>query len=236
MTRPSRTHNGPVDTSVPVVEITVGGQAAQSVRCKALLDPGVTISCVPARILEQVQAPRAAAPSVRVRTILGEQHDLQLFSVTLILAGERRRLERPLHVLPVQQEHAILGLDFLDGCILQFDGQERTFYVDEMTRVLEHLQRLRREGKLNHLPAPVKEMHLGVGGDYCSLELVLDLANAQGRIVRLDPEYRARQHAAAPAAATLRDKVFIFGEDEDELIGNIDDFLRDQPLRLVAPG
>jgi hypothetical protein len=212
----------------PVVVVEVEGEAATPGRCRAVVDSGISISGIPRKILDDVKA--SPAPGVSIVTVLGNRQVMPRYCVTVALGDINRRLQ----VLPLDQDVALLGRDFLEDCIVLLEGKEKVLSIARLERVGAYFRDCENQGRLRVLPAPVKRLHLGIGPDYCMMELVLDLSGHPGEIIRFKPEY-VLATATMPSMGTLLDKVFIFGATEDDLILNFDRFLQDPPIHLVRP-
>lgn len=113
------------DPPAPVVEIWVEGVAGARERCRALVDPSATVSCVPSRILDVIRAPDTG--EVKVTTFLGDTGCLRKRKVTVLLGTKQAKLE----VLPLARDVALLGRDFLNGCVVVLDGRAQKVCVED---------------------------------------------------------------------------------------------------------
>jgi predicted aspartyl protease len=111
------------EPAAPVVEIDVQGQGPSLHRCRALVDPGLSISGVPRTVLEALQV--SPASPVSIVTILGNTDVVQRYRVTVALGEIRKTLQ----VLPLDRDVALLGRDFLNDCVVVLDGKAQTVVV-----------------------------------------------------------------------------------------------------------
>jgi hypothetical protein len=109
----------------PVVEITITGQGVGRATCRAVVDSGLSVSCIPTHILDSLRAPDSV--EVQIRTFLGDKKGIRKREVTVGLGSKQAKLE----VLPLDGDVALLGRDFLNDCVVVLDGRAQKVSVSD---------------------------------------------------------------------------------------------------------
>ncbi|MBM4031931.1 MAG: retroviral-like aspartic protease [Planctomycetes bacterium] len=125
MSRQEFPYDATYDPPAPVVEIEVKGQG-DARRCKALVDPSASVSCIPETLLEAIQAPEG--PEIRISSLLGETKSIRRRLVIVRLGGKQVLL----YILPLSGKNiALLGRDFLNDCVVVLDGKAQKVSVED---------------------------------------------------------------------------------------------------------
>ena len=110
----------------PVVDIIVRGQDQLVGRCQAVVDTSSGVTCIPVAILDSVRAPDA--DEVIIRALFGHRKAIRRRKVTVGLRGSEVELE--LNTVPHDSSVALLGLDFLNRCVVVLDGRAQRVTID----------------------------------------------------------------------------------------------------------
>lgn len=116
-------YNRDIDPPAPFVKVIVRHPTTgQQVTLPAKLDTGADISGIPQRVVDDLQL-------VALRSIPVEGYDnirvqLSTYLITLQVAGTRFRY---LEVVPLPEEHVLLGRDVLNYFYARLNGPDLTF-------------------------------------------------------------------------------------------------------------
>jgi predicted aspartyl protease len=109
----------------PVIEFIISSLEGKESRCKGLIDTGVSMTCIPKKVIEVLGLPSVS--STTIKDFEGHTSDVAIYLANILLLNFNIKTK----VLPIDSEIGLIGRDILNQMAITLDGKNLVLEIEQ---------------------------------------------------------------------------------------------------------